>query len=155
MDWKISCSSEELWKQVRHLKETSSPTSSMLFHDILIHCRDGVLPWNRICLALTFSSCRAILDKELNSESELAVSLPDYTVYEARTLLEASLPKASSSSLHPALTPSSVSYTLVPHTEEQARVTTNSENEDEGTFFDQLRSKFLLKFSKKVEILFW
>ena len=136
MDWKISCSSEELWKQVRHLKETSSPTSSTLFHDILIHCRDGILPWNRICLALTFSSCRAVLDRELNSESELAVSLPDYTVYEAKTLLEASLPKASSSSLHPALTPSSVSYTLVPHTEEQARVTTNSENEDEETFFD-------------------
>ena len=134
MDWKISRSPEELWQLVRHLKNNSSSSSS--FHDIIVHCSDGALPWNRICLALTFTSCRAVLDKELNSEAELAVSLPDFTVSEARELLEASLPKTSKPALHPALTPSSVSYTLVPHVEAGARTRLSPEVEDEDTFFD-------------------
>ena len=135
MDWKISRPKEELWQYVRQLKENSSSPS--LFNDILIHCRDGTLPWNRICLALTFPSCRAVLDKELNSEAELAVSLPDYTVCEARELLEATLPKTSAPTLHPALKPSSVSYTLVPHVEERAKGRLSPVVvEDEDTFFD-------------------
>ena len=137
MDWKISRSAEELWQHVRQLKDNSSPSSSLLFNDILIHCSDGALPWNRICLALTFSSCRAVLDKELNSEAELAVSLPDYTIREARELLEATFPKTSTPTLHPALTPSSVSYTLVPHVKERAKGRLSPEVvEDEDTFFD-------------------
>ena len=142
MDWKISRSPEELWQLVRHLKNnsphssSSSSSSFSSFHDIIVHCSDGALPWNRICLALTFTSCRAVLDKELNSEAELAVSLPDFTVSEARELLEASLPKTSKPALHPALTPSSVSYTLVPHVEAGARTRLSPEVEDEDTFFD-------------------
>ena len=130
MDWHVSRPSESLWQYVRQLREESSST---LFHDILVYCRDGPLPWNRLCLAFSFPSCQAVIARDLNSESEVSVSLPDFTVWQAKEFLEASLPKQSTSSLHPGLTPSAVSYKLVPHEDKEEEH--NPDEEDEDDFF--------------------
>ena len=130
MDWQVSRPSESLWQYVRQLREESS---SNLFHDILVYCRDGPLPWNRLCLGFSFPSFQAVIARDLNSESEVSVSLPDFTVWQAKEFLEANLPKLSTPSLHPGLTPSSVSYKLVPH--EEKEVAHNSDEEDEDDFF--------------------
>ena len=113
MDWRVSWSSVTLWRQVRQLLEEPGCT---LFYDIVIYCSDGVLPWNRLCLGFSLPSCAALLARDLTSEAEVAVSLPDLTVWRAKELLEAGLPEEQST-LHPALTPGSVSYSLVPRQE--------------------------------------
>merc|ERR1712008_332432 len=102
-----------------------------IFHDIILHCSDGPLPWNRLCLALSLSSFEAVLAKDLNSESEIAVSLPDLTVWQAKEVLESSLPKSSKSGLHPSLQPSTTSYPLVPHEEVKGRNSPVVEDEDD------------------------
>ena len=137
MDWQVSRPQETLWQYVRQLREDSS---SNLFHDILVYCRDGPLPWNRLCLAFSFPSFQAVIARELNSESEVSVSLPDFTVWQAKEFLEANLPKHSTSSLHPGLTPSSVSYKLVPHEEKEEQPNPHhddddDEEEDDNEFF--------------------
>ena len=128
MDWKVSRSPELLWQEVQQLLRDPSTT---IFHDIILHCSDGPLPWNRLCLALSFPSCEAVLAKDLNSESEVAVSLPDLTVWQAKEVLEGSLPKSSKTGLHPSLQPSTTSYTLVPHGEVEDRRSTVVEDEDD------------------------
>ena len=55
MDWEVSRPPESLWQYVRQLREDAEST---LFHDILVYCRDGPLPWNRLCLALSFPACQ-------------------------------------------------------------------------------------------------
>ena len=55
MDWEVTRPPESLWQYVRQLREDAEST---LFHDILVYCRDGPLPWNRLCLALSFPACQ-------------------------------------------------------------------------------------------------
>ena len=57
MDWEVSRPPESLWQYVRQLREDAEST---LFHDILVYCRDGPLPWNRLCLALSFPACQVV-----------------------------------------------------------------------------------------------
>jgi hypothetical protein len=125
MDWRVSRPEETLWQHVRQLLREPGCT---LFHDIIIYCSDGVLPWNRLCLALSFPACKAVLAKDLNSEAELAVSLPDLAVWQAKEVLEGSIPIVTGGGLHPSLKPSAVSYTLVPHED----VNEGEEDEDEA-----------------------
>ena len=61
MDWEVSRPPESLWQYVRQLREDAEST---LFHDILVYCRDGPLPWNRLCLALSFPAFQVV---ELNT----------------------------------------------------------------------------------------
>ena len=129
MDWQVSRPLDTLWRLVRQLQ--AEPGSS-LFYDIVIYCSDGALPWNRLCLALSLPSCAVVLDKDSSTESEVSVSLPDFTVWQAKEVLETSLPKESESLLHPSLIPSSASYTLVPHQEEEEQ-----ENLDEVPFEEE------------------
>ena len=80
-----------------------------------------------------------MIDKQLNSESEVSVSLPDFTVWQAKELLEANLQKSSSSSLHPDLKPTSVCYKLVPHEEkEEEQEPADQENEEDFLAADLL-----------------
>ena len=58
MDWEVSRPPESLWQYVRQLREDAEST---LFHDILVYCRDGPLPWNRLCLALSFPACQVVV----------------------------------------------------------------------------------------------
>ena len=110
MDWQVSRPLATLWRLVRQLQ--AEPGSS-LFYDIVIYCSDGALSWNRLCLAICLPSCAVVLAEDSSTESEVSVSLPDLTVCQAKEVLETSLPKESL--LHPSLLPSSASYTLVPH----------------------------------------
>ena len=129
MDWQVSRPSDTLWRLVRQLQ---AQPESTLFYDIVIYCSDGALPWNRLCLALSLPSCAVVLDKDSSTESEVSVSLPDFMVWQAKEVLETSLPKESESLLHPSLIPSSASYTLVPHQEEEEQ-----ENLDEVPFEEE------------------
>ena len=129
MDWQVSRPSDTLWRLVRQLQ---ADPGSTLFYDIVIYCSDGALPWNRLCLALSLPSCAVVLDKDSSTESEVSVSLPDFTVWQAKEVLETCLPKESESLLHPSLLPSSASYTLVPHQEQEEQ-----ENQDEVPFEEE------------------
>ena len=57
MDWEVTRPPESLWQYVRQLREDAEST---LFHDILVYCRDGPLPWNRLCLALSFPAFQVV-----------------------------------------------------------------------------------------------
>ena len=111
MDWQISRQDPEFfWSQVQQLR-LESPG---LFFDTTVHCNDGSFSWNRLCLGLSLSSCQPLLTIDLSFEVDIVVYLPDLTVQQLKEVLEANLPEESTFSLHPGLTSSSVSYTLVP-----------------------------------------
>ena len=115
MDWQISRPPDILWSYVRDLKDSTGSTN---FHDIILYCSDGAIPWNRLLLGISLPSCSSLLQPALGLEVEVAVSLPDLSVSQAKEVLEATLPQAPAWQIHPALVPSHVSYTLVPGQEE-------------------------------------
>ena len=69
-------------------------------------------------MGLCLPSCAALLDPQFSVEVEVAVSLPDFSVWKVKELLEASLPQAQTSETHRSLVPRKVSYTLVSGQEE-------------------------------------